>query len=81
MNSRSERHTEDMRILRSDALDTEDLIRLVLRCSLIDDCQRTENAVVIKMGAAVLELSEHDARVFMWGLVRGRERTLAQLRR
>jgi hypothetical protein len=81
VNSGSERHTEDMRILQGDALETENLIRLVLRCSLIDDCRRTKNAVVIEMGGTTLELPEHDARVFLWGLVRGRERTLARIRR
>lgn len=69
-----------MRILQGDALETENLIRLALRCSLIDDYRRTENAVVIDMGGTTLELSEHDARIFLWGLVRGRERTLARIR-
>jgi hypothetical protein len=80
VNSGSKRQTEDKRILKSDALDTANLIRIALRCSLIDNYRRMENALDIEMDGTVLELSEHVARVFLWGLIRGRERTLAQLR-
>jgi|GEM_PF-6880986 len=81
VNSGSEHHTEDMRVLSGNALDTENLIRIVLRCSLIDSYRREDDMLVIKLAGTVLKLTEHDARVFMWGLVRGRERTLAQQRR
>ncbi|HET6567503.1 MAG TPA: hypothetical protein VFG50_06025 [Rhodothermales bacterium] len=79
--SRGKHQTEDARILKHEVLDTEFLIRLALRSGLIDNYQVLGGNVILEVAGITLDLSEHDARIFLWGLVRGRERTLARLRR
>jgi hypothetical protein len=72
------RRTEDMRILTHQALATGQLIRLALRGGLIEDFDVAGRLYRFLLSGAVIELEENDARIFLWGLIRGRERTLAQ---
>ncbi len=78
MNLGSAQRSEDVRILKHEVLNVQQLIRLALRARLVDNFEIRAGSVALLIAGSVLELNEHDARIFLWGLIRGRERTLAQ---